>query len=298
MKISEIPENEYPSKNSLFYVSNYETTLSSESIRYANLSARVIVDIINKLGFGSMAHEEKYMYSLSSHNHDKLYSRVAIRDIYADDEAKVLKIADITIQNNDQVSTYNLLTPKVQTYQYAEAKIGTLKFVAVNRNDWTLKQYSDGSYNIDVDDEDFDGWVFPNGGYLDTIDMQLPNLNKFMKIQCQKTTRVQYKNALKSHKHDDIDKSLTMKGTLDMYRCWIPTTRYCGKDGRTGHNGGCDESTPATIVAKFENAVCRGMYTDDVDEQYKIETKPCHNLMPVMIYIGAKEDEEEDKQKS
>ena len=159
-----------------------------------------------------------------------------------------------------------------------------------------MKQYSDGSYNIDVDDEDFDGWVFPNGGYLDTIDLQLPDLNKFMKIQYQKTTRVQYKNALKSHKHDDVNKSLTMKGTLDMYRCWIPTTSRCGTHGETGHNGGCNESTPATIVANFKNAVCRGMYTDDVDEQYKIETKPCHNLMPVMIYIGAKEDGEEDGQ--
>lgn len=267
--------------------------LSSESIRYANLSSKIVVDVINALGLGSMAHEEKYMYSLSSHNHDKVYSRMEIKDLYADDEAKVLKLADITIRRNGEISTYHLLTPKVQTYQYAEAKKGTLKFVAVNRNVWNLRQYSDGLYNVDVDAEDFDGWVFPNGGYLDSVGLQLPDLNKFMKIQHQKTTRVQYKNALKKHGHDDVKTDLKMKGVLDMYRCWIPTTRSCGIDGRTGHNGGCEARTSANIVADFKKAVCRGMYTDDVDAQYKVETKPCHNLMPVMIYIGAKEDEED-----
>ena len=292
-KISEIPNNEYPTKNSLFYVVQSSGQLSSENIKYANLSARIVVDVIEALGLGSMAHEEKYLYSLSSHNHDKLYSKVSIKDLYQGEEDKVLSIANITIQNNDDISTYHLVTPRIQTYQYDSAKKGTLKFVAVNNNVWTLKQYNDGKYNIDVDDEDFDGWVFPNGGYLDTIDYQLPDLSKFLKIQNSKSQRVPYKNALKAHSHDYVHTELSMLGTLDMYRCWVPTTRRCGTDGSTGHNGGCENKTSANIVVDFSKAIIRDKYTENPNSEYMIETKPYHNLMPVMIYIGTKNDEED-----
>lgn len=112
-RVSEISCNEYPSRNSLFYMVNPGDELSSESIKYANLSSRIVLDIVDALGFGSMAHEEKYLYSLSSHNHDKLYSRVSIKDLYTDDEDKILSIANITIQCNDEVSTYSIVTPKI-----------------------------------------------------------------------------------------------------------------------------------------------------------------------------------------
>ena len=294
-KITEVPNNEYPTKNSLFYVVQTGKQLSSESIKYANLSSRIVADIIDALGLGSMAHEEKYLYSLSSHNHDKIYSKVAIKDLYTDSEDKILSVANITIQKNDEISTYSIVTPRIQTYKYAEVKVGTLKFVATNNNIWTLRQYNDGKYNIDVDDEEFDGWVFPNGGYLDPLSVTLPDLSRFVKLQPTASQRIQYKNALLKHDHDDVLTSLNMLGTLDMYRCWVPTTRSCNTNGRTAHNGGTEQSTTAHISVDFADAVIRGRYTEPPMAEYMIETKPYHNLMPVMIYIGTENDWEGDQ---
>lgn len=239
-----------------------------------------------------MAHEEKYLYSLSSHNHDKIYSKVAIKDLYTDSEDKILSVANITIQTNDEIRTYGIVTPRIQTYKYAEEKVGTLKFVATNNNIWTLRQYNDGKYNIDVDDDDFDGWVFPNGGHLDPLGVTLPDLSRFVKLQPTASQRIQYKNALLKHRHDDVLTSLNMVGTLDMYRCWIPTTPGYGTNGRTAHNGGTEHCTIAHISVDFADATIRGRYTEPPLSEYMIETKPYHNLMPVMIYIGVDGEDE------
>ena len=296
-KVSEIVQNKLPQPKSLFYLvskdSSNEYILSSASIQYAQLSGKILADVIATLGLGTMSREEKWFYSLSSHNHDELYSRVRIHDLYdTEDETQSLKIADITIKNNDDVNVYHLKTPKIITYKFSESKEGTLKFVCINNNKWTLKEYADGSKNIDVEDDNFDGWVFPNGGYLDPINYQLPNLNKFLKIAYQKTNRVTFKNIVKTHTHNDITGlNVRLRGTLDIYKCMIPVSSGFGQSGKIAHMGGNGNYCSAKVRFDMSNSVLRGLYTQNVLNQLdQKETMPYHNLMPVMIYIGHTKD--------
>lgn len=140
-----------------------------------------------------------------------------------------------------------------------------------------------------MDDEDFDGWVFPNGGYIDSLGITLPDLSRFVKLSNEKSQRVEYKNAVAAHGHLSVSTSLKVSGTLDMYRCWVPTTSSNSTDGRTAHQGGVDNTTAATIYVDFARTEIGGRRTEGVNPESMIETKPNHNLMPVMIYIGKNE---------
>ena len=66
--------------------------------------------MFDSLSLGSMAWENKYKYSLSSHSHDEMYSKLSVRGTLSPGDkrypiASVKTAADSAVMNRDAVET-------------------------------------------------------------------------------------------------------------------------------------------------------------------------------------------------
>ena len=206
-------------RNDLFLVSQCRQTTAgsdecsntSRKISYRSLSTRLFYDILNGLSLGSMAYREKYEYAVSSHGHDKIYSRVNMHvnpmydresPQYAGDD-NVMDVCSCWISTDyltcdsgvyssvscnpghtgRDVRMFVWKAPKVKLPIPPRPMIGTIRFVGaatlgrlIEQNGLTLM---DGAIQVNPYDSngkirpDYDGWVFPNGAEMENRDMAL-----------------------------------------------------------------------------------------------------------------------------
>lgn len=188
--------------------SAFSTT--SRKIKYKDLSCQLFYDIFSGIGAGSMAYREKYEYAVSSHCHDRLYSRVnmSINPMYVkgaaayvgDDNA--LDVCSCWISTDcltcghpggyssvtcnpahatTDVRTFVWKVPKIKLPIPPRPMIGTVRFVGaptlrklVEQNALTLGGAQVNPYGADGKIRpDYDGWVFPNGARMENKGMAL-----------------------------------------------------------------------------------------------------------------------------
>lgn len=114
---------------------------------YGTLSAQLLKDIKNTLRLKSMAWELSGDYARWDHTHD--YSSVEVESLI-DGTSDDIKLADVVIDG--KYHTIYMKKPAIPVWETPD--IGQLKFMT------KLNQK-------DIDDMDFDGWVYPDGRFLD-----------------------------------------------------------------------------------------------------------------------------------
>lgn len=151
-----------------FLDSNYlsiDNTLCSLSFTYGDLKNFLADNAETAMGLGSMCHETKYHYSKKVHEHQGMYSKVDVKmspdkDL-VDDVAKI----KITTDGNGSKKTvvHTVKVPKTEYNLPPEPYLGTLKFVMTPSIDTVKMVRDNGLFNVDINSDDFDGWVYPNG---------------------------------------------------------------------------------------------------------------------------------------
>lgn len=173
-----------------------------------------------------------------------------------------------------------------------------------------MKQYDTG-YNVDIYSDSFDGWVYPNGTVFvtqsdddfaaakrvyggDDGSFRVPDLRHFVKLNpgltiddSMKFTR--YQNALLAHTHDI--KGLSCSGSLKFNSINVSLG---DANGPNGSHTICGWGVASAYIGKIQthatgqltNARFEGSETQYTDESLDVESKPVHNIMPVMVFIG------------
>lgn len=132
----------------------------SNAISYKDMLTQLSVDLFDSLSLGSMAWENKYKYSLSSHSHDEMYSKLSVRGTLSPGGkrypiASVKTVADSAAMNRDAVETIIYAVDQT-VVQQIEPPIGMLKFLYRKSKMTAI----DDKF---ISSDNFDGWVYPNG---------------------------------------------------------------------------------------------------------------------------------------
>lgn len=290
----------------------------SYAIRYADLCAGVLADTYLNINVGSMAREQSIDYAFKEHNHDDIYSNLSAKSYYPIEDDNywhlgTLRISSYTESGQLNVKTveFNCPAPKMPTFK--DPDIGEIRFIVQNQlTSYDVKQYGE-SYNIDIYSDDFDGWVYPNGTVftteqpVDFIDaketygvdensFQVPDLRHFIKLNpgSKRSNALKfysYQNGLVKHKHEIEDFSCA--GNIEYDSMEI----NCGYGIENQHTGGvaCGYGVPSMPIegrinvsgsGELTNARFSGISSLNTDESLDIESKPVHNLMPIMVFIG------------
>lgn len=131
-------------------------------------------------------------------------------------------------EERQDVQTYGVKVPHIEYNKPPVPYVGTIKFVMIPTIDTTKLIQKDGLYNVDIDSDDFDGWVFPNGfkykrsevedrfktlesiemfNYIqDELYLCLPCLSNYFKLnpkteELDSVKKVNFKNSVPSHSH-------------------------------------------------------------------------------------------------
>lgn len=119
----------------------------SKKLDYATLSGHLLDDILGTIRLNSMSWELSGDYARWDHRHN--YSNVSVKSLVDKSDVNP-KLADIVIDGENV--TISMPEPRVPVQD--KPQIGQLKFMT------RLAQK-------DMDGDDFDGWVYPDGRYLD-----------------------------------------------------------------------------------------------------------------------------------
>lgn len=192
--ICELDAAKPPKKNDwLLVTAGKDQELSSFKTSYETLEGRVCEDVLSALGLKTMAYASKYDYSLASHDHNTLYSKVEWispleRSSY--DEIGKIKV----VSANGHVALDSIQAPYIEAPRPPEPMIGTFKFIASTSRMAAINGYpfadSMSIYDSNGKVKDtFDGWVWADGAEYQNIDKQLsdaaqvfagsPTANKF-----------------------------------------------------------------------------------------------------------------------
>ena len=202
-------------KNDLFLVSKYNqlsdqtVEYNSYKMSYQHLSAQLMLNILDALYAKTMAYENKQDYAISSHNHDRLYSKAVFHP-----NPKYQKGTDISTMGILKISTdylsgdeygkydsiyhnpkdyaletreYSINIPKIEIPLPPKPMIGTMKFIGLQTMNALIE--SNGinvdSANVNPYDSsnkirnDYDGWVFPNGSTIQNYGNQLSDAARY-----------------------------------------------------------------------------------------------------------------------
>lgn len=118
----------------------------SKSLTYGDLVEQLFADLSAGFGFGSMAWESENDYSEVGHGHS--YNTF---DISAKNTTDPIVLASFKLGNR----VVRLRMPRLWRYEDPDFEIGELKFKALN----SIRSPTD----IDINDSNFDGWVYPAG---------------------------------------------------------------------------------------------------------------------------------------
>ena len=294
----------------------FSASRTSYAIRYADLCASVLADTYLNIDIGTMALEQSADYALRDHNHDDVYSSLSAESYYPVKDAGYWHLGELTIssytesgQLKSQVIDFNCPIPEMPTFE--DPDVGELRFMVQSQlTSYSMKQYGE-QYNVDIYSDTFDGWVYPNGTVfttqtesdfgdakdaygIDSSSFQVPDLRHFIKLNpgLNKTDGMAftpYKNAMLAHTHEienlKCDGSLSFDGIemgLGNGGNVNGSDTICGWGVRTKYIG----EIAVHASGKLTNATFAGQETQYTDESLDIESKPVHNLMPVMVFIG------------
>lgn len=284
----------------LFLLQRYDKSLA---ISYNDLSTSIGNDCLSSLGVKSMAYQDTWKYALSSHDHDGQYTK-AIVDAYEPTTEQSALVAVISVDNEVK----EIYAP-VREYGYPpEPEIGTLKLVCSKK---AFKRIT----NDDIDKEDFDGWVYPDGttftpfsaerfssaigiyGNGSTTSFTVPNLRTFFKAANAPAEDIQtvYEQTLGIAEHSHIVKPTSIDGELKVKSDFTFTT-YVGQANSMPenmshiHSGSNNKPKVAQVnfnfnleQVTFNNLSCQPYGSPNQPDQI---FEPRHNTIPVMIYIG------------
>jgi hypothetical protein len=293
--------------------------MSSFAIEYHDLCSQTVERVKKGLNLGSMAFEDRNDYSLVDHVHDDVYDYFNIGDVLSDENQKYWNIMTVKVSNWTEdgkmtVKTVDINVPAVDLDDFNVFDVGTLKFVALPKFDESVvRQYGD-NFNVDIDSEDFDGWVYPNGTVF-TVDgnrfqeafglygtepeetgkrsFKVPDLRNFLRMNPGTEKEdpmkfVRYNNGLAPHSHEIL--GVTISGR--------PKTPKINElpigNGGSGYYDMCGFGSSSTPTGKIDFEI-NGSFEDGQIENAKsmesgsspdVESKPTHVFMPVMVYIG------------
>lgn len=338
-----ISRNEYDSYGNI-------SSISSRKATYHQLSGKLAEDILDKLNLKTMAFEYKSKYAISSHLHDDIYSKCELivndkykltpengsdisnlcyiqidTDYIAGDQDLVYKDINKNPRESQISRTHlSINMPKIVIPLPPKPLIGTMRFIGLSSIQRIIEQnllvLTNDGLNVNPYDEngkirdDYDGWMFPNGGTIYNIDNQLsdaslvytgipnsntitlPNISEFFKINpgtrknessCIYTTN--YQTGLVPHFHT-VDK-LDIGGTLELD---IENTRIRSTDARGGkinthHARKTDEgewSDPFEFDIDLGQIAFDPPLSTTYDGGSTEPNYPTHNIVPIMIYVG------------
>lgn len=166
-RILDLPSISSLGDNDLFIVEEVEE-IETNSITYKDLLRNIINDLTSELDIHTMAFECSACYSLSDHQHVGDYTFLSVeqhlvgeRYVFGD---TIMMIS--AFNDNNECEVFDIKSPEVEIRDVNKPVIGTLKFV-YHKNGDVIQTNQDL-----VDDEDFDGWLYPNG---DTIHVEDPS---------------------------------------------------------------------------------------------------------------------------
>jgi hypothetical protein len=275
----------------------------SKKVSFGSFVDSVNATVSANLMVSSMAFEDKDDYARKNHGHEEYSNvRVYLRD--EDPSLTYLDVATLTVSDADgEIKDYVVKSPVQSVEKLIEKpRIGELKFLAVP-----------SLGNIDIDSENFDGWVYPDGSefqksrFLEAWEMfkesdssttfRVPNLSAFFKPNPEPTqvgtTRTEGKTeGIPAHTHGirkDSFEELDVK--LDV-STQIPVTPNDDETGGSNsiHSGSKQMNNSYLTQDQYELVVGSINITSATGELQvqsdSSETYPNHNLIPVMIYIG------------
>lgn len=176
-------------KNDCFLLTKTnQPALSSNKCLYSTFEARSFEDIMDGISVRTMAWKDKHDYSLTSHLHDDLYSRVVWIPNARYQGSSNLAIGTMEIVTSCDTAhkiTAKINVPVINPPLPPEPMIGTFKFVSANA--WAKMASTNGYSNaaqINPYDsnnkirDDFDGWVWANGSTIENKSSQLSAASK------------------------------------------------------------------------------------------------------------------------
>ena len=302
-----------PQLDDLLYIGQMAFKISgnpyyrSRAITYRNVWSELSSDIAGR--YGSMAFENKEDYSPRYHEHswaNRVQGEQLIQP--STDWTTVAKLTIRTYTESEyyswkaddqQISVVVPLSAYTEGYDIPEPEIGELRFFA-----WPTMPA------IDENSASFDGWTYPDGRSLSRSrfrkafeyfgtsygadsdsTFKLPNFRTFFKLnpgvtKAGATGYSSYSNALPSHQH--TVSNLTMNaGSGNSVTLKVPIGGSAG-DGGYGHVGKGSYKYSITIPMEFsfDTVSISGSQTTTTVPASETETKPSHNRVPAMIYVG------------
>ena len=157
-RISELDRTRLPEEADEFLVSrNYNPKTRNEfskKISYRSIVDDIAEDITANVRLSSMGLQETNQYARKNHGHDysnvHAYARPRSMLSALSQIGKTELAMEITTWNDGEEKTVSVYYP-VQSFRHDHA-IGEVKFLAVGKLS-----------AIDIDSDDFDGWVYPDG---------------------------------------------------------------------------------------------------------------------------------------
>lgn len=250
--------------------------------------------VLDKLKLGSMAFCDKDEYSKYDHIHPEYSKLCAITQIYEQGPDTSLAFSIINDGNITDIYVPNPLSSETSNV------IGEIKFVA-----------SKNKYEIDINDVDFDGWVYPDGKSYklddfkqstelkqvfenDGISFKVPNIDQFIRTNSTPyenvtKTQIQSHNVLKEHYH-----SLNIKpsGTVNVeFKYDISQGYDYPYSGDRSHAGQTSEKGKLDVEIPIRLSITKATPDNgfiSTQERIGDESVPSHNLLPILIYIGLK----------
>lgn len=336
--ICELPSASKMIVNDLFLVSQLSgRAWTSRKQTYASLKAKLLEDLLGAFNLGSMAYESKSRYALTSHNHNGVFNLVSWNpnQRYVDGSVEVSCLGKIQISTETLTATdissnpsckhlqaveLSVNCPKYQIPFPPEPTIGTLKFISsktiqhlVDTNQLNFSGTNVDPYNGETINDEFDGWVFPNGqqlankgnqlssaafvfaGNTSAASFTLPSLTSFFqasgKASGHSNSEIEATLGLSPHAHSISPLTLTCTLEADKTQTKLSSTDANGGgkwihtgDNRSGASG--QEQTMESIVT-LDGAKLVGLSTDTVPQSSSADDwHPKHILLPMMIYIG------------
>lgn len=311
-------------KNDCFLLTKEDENalLSSNKCMYSTFESRVFRDVIDGLSVGTMAWKDKNEYSLTSHHHDDLYSRVVckINPRYQNDGLTIGVLSSTT--NNTTVVT-TIKVPKIEVPVPPQPMIGTFKFVSAKS--WAKLSMSNATQINPYDSsqkirDDFDGWVWANGSTIKNTSSQLsaaaslfgsgpnasefvvPDFSQFFKANPKTVEGYSSQNAyiefpkqvgMPAHSHNVTSIMLFGQVKLDSSVNPIGTNSSINDDVNRQNKGvhhGSLKSKEVTVdvTINTSNMTFPAISTNGISSGVSQSDQPCprHNVIPVMIYIG------------
>lgn len=179
---SVISANDYIVGSSPLTKNNINKSFQSVKIKEDIIRHEIQDYVIDKLKLGTMAFCDKDDYSKEYHTHSEYSKLCAITPLYEKHTDTNLVFSIVNDGKTTDIYTPNPLSLENNTM------IGEIKFVA-----WKYK------HEIDVNDENFDGWVYPDGKSYkledfknstelrqvfdnDGVSFRVPNIDQFIRI--------------------------------------------------------------------------------------------------------------------